>query len=155
MKGPRLIVRALLVEDGHLLVNRGRRRPRLSLFGGRVEKGETARHALERELVEELGVSVEVGRLAYQIENFYVDDRQRRIHELGLYYEVQPPRPLGATVVPRGKQFVPTWLRLDAVAESELRPRILRGRLAADLAAPTPSLVELIEVDRAAFPKVL
>jgi ADP-ribose pyrophosphatase YjhB (NUDIX family) len=153
MKGPRLMVRALIVDDGRLLVNE--RPGRLALFGGRVEKGETARYALERELEEELGVRVEVGRLAYQIENFFVDERQRRIHELGLYYAVRPLQRLGSHVVPKEKGLAPFWMPLADLAGSTLRPDVLRERLARDLAAASPSTVQLVSIDRVNFPEVL
>jgi ADP-ribose pyrophosphatase YjhB (NUDIX family) len=151
MKGPRLMVRALIVDDGRLLVND--RGSRLSLFGGRVEKGEAARHALERELTEELGLRFEIGRLSYVIENFYRDERKRRIHELGLYYRAMATRPLGPRVEAREKGMAPIWLPVGQAAVSTLRPALLRERLARDLAADEP-VIQLVEIDRVAFPEV-
>jgi 8-oxo-dGTP pyrophosphatase MutT (NUDIX family) len=154
VKGPRLIVRAILVEESRLLVDV--RPNRTALFGGRVERGETVRRALERELDEELGLRVEVGRLAYQIENFFVDDRERRIHELGLYFMVHSARPLGAKVKPREPGLTPSWLPLDAVAGSALLPAALRERLARDLlSVEATDTIHLVQVDRVAFPAVL
>ena len=152
MKGPRLMVRALIVDDGRLLVND--RKKRLALFGGRVEKGETARTALERELTEELGLRLAVGRLLYVVENFYRDERKRRIHELGLYYRVSSAIPLGARVEAREKRLAPRWLPLADVAVSTLRPAVLRERLARDLASPDAAAIPLVEIDRVAFPEV-
>ncbi len=152
MKGPRLVVRALIVDGGRLLVNRHKQR--LALFGGRVEKGERARAALSRELDEELGLRVEVGALAYLIENFFRDERGRRIHELGLYYRVRPLAPLGAAEVePRERHLRPGWLPLADVARSELRPRALRDRLA--LHPNDAPAVELVEIDSDAFGEML
>jgi ADP-ribose pyrophosphatase YjhB (NUDIX family) len=152
MKGPRLIVRALLVEDGRLLVNQHLLPDRLALFGGRVEKGETLRGALARELLEELGVRVELGPLAYLIENFYVDNRARRIHELGFYFRARALRPLGDKVVPREDWLRPEWLPLSSLAGSPLRPSLLGRELAAGI---SDELVELREIDRGAFPEVV
>jgi ADP-ribose pyrophosphatase YjhB (NUDIX family) len=150
MKGPRLIVRALLVEEGRLLVNRHKKR--LALFGGRVEKGETLRGALSRELDEELGVRVEVGPLVYLVENFYVDDKERRIHELGYYFRAQASRPLGQKVTPREDWLRPDWVNLSEIGTSELRPHALRQHLVGGL---PERLVELREIDRRAFPEVV
>ena len=119
MKGPRLIVRAIVIEDGRLLVNR--RRDRLTLFGGRVEKGELARDALTRELDEELGLKSTIGPLAYLIENRY-DGK----HELGLYYVVTPLSPFSA----REDHLDPFWFPLAEVGASSLLPAPLRRELA-------------------------
>jgi ADP-ribose pyrophosphatase YjhB (NUDIX family) len=147
VKGPRLIVRALLVEEGKLLVNR--HKDRLALFGGRVEKGETLQGALFRELEEELGVPVEVGPLVYLIENFYRD--RRRIHEVGFYFRVRPLRPIGAVPRPRESWLRPAWLPLAEVGGSALRPRLLRQQLTAGI---SDKLVQLCEVDQQEFPEV-
>ena len=147
MKGPRLIVRALIVESGRLLVNR--HDSRLALFGGHLEKGENARQALARELSEELSLRVEPGPLVYVVENFFANERGRRIHELGLYYLVQGVPPL---VKAREPHLHPQWLALAELAASTLRPRALRDHLAQGLPHET---VELVEIDRAAFPEML
>jgi ADP-ribose pyrophosphatase YjhB (NUDIX family) len=146
------MARAILVDNGRLLCNSAN--GYLALFGGRVEKGETVRRALARELDEELGLPVEIGRLAYQIENFFVDAGGRKRHELGLYYVTRSLRRLGERVEARERGFAPTWLPLESVAASRLMPRPLRGRLARDLEAAKPELVELVEIDREAFPEV-
>jgi 8-oxo-dGTP pyrophosphatase MutT (NUDIX family) len=118
VKGPRVIVRALVVDEGRLLVNR--RDGYLALFGGKVDKGEAAREALARELDEELGLRAEVGPLAFIIENRY-----RRKHELGLYYRA---RALSAFAA-REKGLRPAWLPLAEVAGSTLLPLALRRSL--------------------------
>jgi ADP-ribose pyrophosphatase YjhB (NUDIX family) len=119
VKKPRIIVRALVVEDGRLLVNR--HEDRLALFGGRVEKGERAREALARELDEELGMQAEIGPLAFIIENVYQGK-----HELGLYYKVKRH----SSFAGRGANFRPAWLPLAEVAGSRLLPASLERELA-------------------------
>jgi len=65
-----LEVRAVIMHDGRLVVSRERRfgEERLSLPGGRVERRESVEAALEREVLEETGLSVVVGRLLYVFE---------------------------------------------------------------------------------------
>lgn len=57
----------VVIEDGHvLLLNQDTDGPRTwSLPGGKVEDGETLAEALVREMGEETGVEVQVGRLLY------------------------------------------------------------------------------------------
>ncbi|MDX2006868.1 MAG: NUDIX hydrolase [Meiothermus sp.] len=58
--------------------------------GGRVELGEDSRTALKRELQEELGQRVRVGRVLWMIENLF-ELQGRKFHEIGLYYSVDWP----------------------------------------------------------------
>lgn len=63
-------VGAIAVRDGALLLIRRGHAPsrgRWSLPGGRVEPGETPQQALVRELVEETGLTVEVGELVGEV----------------------------------------------------------------------------------------
>ncbi len=150
MKRLRLIVRAVFIEDGKLLVND--RRSRLSLFGGKVEPGETLKRALERELDEELGLRAEIGRLALVVENFFVDERQRRVHEVGCYFVARRKRTGPESAFESG--MAPRWLPLAELQDSLLLPRVLRQHLA-QLDDEPAATRHLVEVDRVAFPDLL
>ena len=56
-----------------------------TLPGGRVELGESAAEALVREMREEMGVEVEVGRLLWVVEGF-VTFLERHWHEISFYF---------------------------------------------------------------------
>jgi ADP-ribose pyrophosphatase YjhB (NUDIX family) len=58
-------VGAIIIRDGHVLLMRMGANDFWFVPGGRVEAGEVARVALEREVTEELGVTGEVGRLLW------------------------------------------------------------------------------------------
>lgn len=77
-------------RDGHVLVHRALHEPFWTFPGGRAEIGETSEETLKREMVEELGVEVSVGRLLWSVENFFHYE-ERDWHEFGLYYAMELP----------------------------------------------------------------
>ncbi len=72
------------------------------LPGGRGELLEPARETLKREMREELGVEIEVGRLLWVMENFF-ELNGKSYHELGLYFLMTFPDGSG---LPRKDEFV-------------------------------------------------
>ena len=73
-----------------VLVHRATHEPFWTFPGGRAEIGETSGETLYREMIEELGVEVKVGRLLWVVENFF-EFEKRRWHELGFYYLMELP----------------------------------------------------------------
>lgn len=61
-----------------------------ALPGGRAELGETAETTLKREMLEELGVDIEIVRLLWLVENFFTC-ADHRYHEVALYFLMQFP----------------------------------------------------------------
>ncbi|MDR6816914.1 8-oxo-dGTP pyrophosphatase MutT (NUDIX family) [Neorhizobium sp. 2083] len=77
-------------RDGYVLVHRATDEAFWTFPGGRAEIGETSEETLRREMVEEIGVEVTVGRLLWSVENFFhYEDRDW--HELGYYYLMDIP----------------------------------------------------------------
>ncbi|MDK4711344.1 NUDIX hydrolase [Rhizobium sp. CNPSo 4039] len=83
-------VAGLGFRDGHVLVHRAVHEPFWTFPGGRAEIGETSEETLRREMVEELGIEVTVGRLLWSVENFFHYE-EMDWHELGLYYLMDIP----------------------------------------------------------------
>lgn len=134
-----LLVRAIIVDEGHLLVANGEllHRP-----GGHVDPGESIAAALARELQEELEIDVPVTDLAFLgcVEHEWVSRSGPRL-ELNACFLVDG-RPLrheyGAPPSP-----VPTlemsWEPLDRLHELDLRPEALVTAIPAWLGAgPAP-----------------
>ncbi len=77
-------------RDGHVLVHRATHEDFWTFPGGRAEIGETSVETLKREMIEELGVEVIVGRMLWTVENFFRYEA-RDYHEIGFYYEMEIP----------------------------------------------------------------
>ena len=123
-------VGGIAVHDGRLLVENNVKHGFCFVPGGRVEYGENAVQALSRELDEELGGGVEIGRLAIVFDNLFELDGIR-YQEVGPYFllEFPPEHPILGR---EGKfeaaepELVYEWLPLDKLEEAELFPRFLR-----------------------------
>jgi ADP-ribose pyrophosphatase YjhB (NUDIX family) len=138
-----LIVRAIVVADGALIVNKTCNAKTgeeyYALPGGHVEAGESCITALEREWREELNVSLEVLDLCFVAESVYggrtAHETQR--HELGLYFHANLATPLQHN----GKEISSPealknfqWLRLDELKNVNLLPLAVKEFLLAILA---------------------
>ncbi|WP_075291323.1 NUDIX hydrolase [Pararhizobium arenae] len=77
-------------RDGYVLVHRATHENFWTFPGGRAEIGETSAETLEREMMEELGVTVKVGRMLWTVENFFHYEK-RDYHEIGFYYLMELP----------------------------------------------------------------
>src|ERR1043165_5769127 len=83
---------AIIRQASRILLNRYGLDDFWALPGGAIESGEFSPDGLVREMQEELGVIVEVGRLVWVIENLF-EYRDTRFTEFGFYYAaIWPPR---------------------------------------------------------------
>ncbi len=83
-------VAGLGFRNGHLLIHRAMHEPFWTLPGGTAEVGEDSRATLIREMEEELGLTVTIGRLLFIVENFF-EFEGRQWHETGWYYLMDIP----------------------------------------------------------------
>ena len=78
---------AIIISDNRILAMKDERSPYYYLPGGRVAMGETAEHAVIRELKEELGVTATIARPLWLNQAFFTEDVDKlRYHELCLYF---------------------------------------------------------------------
>jgi ADP-ribose pyrophosphatase YjhB (NUDIX family) len=126
---------AICLRDQHILLNTT---PRFSFWwipGGRVDMRESSNDALRREMREELGVEIEIGRLLWVLENFFHLD-ERAYHELAFLFEVNLPSDCQfldtSLVYEREDGGMPLryrWFPLTDLDTIDIRPSFLQGAL--------------------------
>ena len=78
---------AIMIDNGRILAMRDERSPYYYLPGGRVMMGETAEHAVIREVGEELGIAPEIVRPLWLNQAFFSEDVDKlNYHELCVYF---------------------------------------------------------------------
>ena len=126
-------VAGIAIHQGKVLLQQGEGNNYLALPGGCVELLETTRDALQRELVEETGLHVSVGRLVWVSENFFQRGR-RPIHELAFYYLMTMPASCtgGPFEGIEGDDALHLdWYPLETLDQINLVPSFLKIRLRA------------------------
>lgn len=83
-------VAGIVMDADRVLLHQAKQDDFWNLPGGRVEMNESTGDAIRREMMEELGVSIRVERLAFVCEDFYEYDG-KEMHEMGFYYVISLP----------------------------------------------------------------
>lgn len=121
-----ICARAIIINNGKILVCRRKDRNYHFFPGGHVEFGETAEKTLERELAEELGVKAD--RFSYMgtVENIYSEHGNRH-HEINLVFRA------GAGKFPsksREDHLVFKFADLKNLKKEKIYPLVLRDAVA-------------------------
>ena len=86
---------AIIMKDGKFLMAGNPRSDYLYSVGGRVRFGETAAEAVVREVREETGRTLEIDRLGFVTEDYFIGDSVAKmgkvIYELGYYFYMKTP----------------------------------------------------------------
>ena len=121
------LARGIFLRDGKVLLARFRGYRNTFLPGGHIEFGESAKDALKREVLEELGLTCEVGKFIGVVEHKWL--KKGILHcELNQLFEVNNYE-LNPTQVSTSKEphleFI--WCAIDALDAYNLQPYPLRN----------------------------
>ena len=88
-------VGAIIIKDGKILMIGNQSADYLYTVGGRIKFGETAEDAIVREVYEETGVVMQVDRLGFVHENYFVGDSPsnlgKLIYEISFFFYMRVP----------------------------------------------------------------
>jgi len=124
---------AIVVHDGKVLLLRLGATGKYHLPGGGVKTGERIRDTLKRELVEETGIEIEVGKLAHFEELFFCyDPSDTAYHGLHFYYICKPKtsRLLGDDQVDDESAEKPRWVDIQSLQAQDFQ---IHGDIILDL----------------------
>ncbi len=134
-------VGGIAIHNGHILFQKATADPYKTFWflpGGRAELGESTSQALQREMMEELNVSITIERPVFFFENFFAGDTMPH-HELGIYFLMQLP-PDSYLCQQEGPfiyedetdlPLIFEWLPLDQLAHLAIEPKLFRTALQA------------------------
>lgn len=112
-------VYAIIVNNGKILLVHLRSRDKFFLPGGGIESGERVQEALKREVREETGITIEIGRFAFFNEEFlYYDPSDTASHTLSLFFICKPETTelISDDQVDDQKVEKPRWIALDSLS---------------------------------------
>ena len=124
---------AMIISGDHILAMHDERSPYFYLPGGRVAIGETAEHAVIREIQEELGITPKIIRPLWLNQAFFTEDvDQLHYHELCIYYLMDIT---DTDLLSRGKTFTVSegprthsfeWLPFERLKDEYFYPLFLK-----------------------------
>ena len=127
-------VGAIIRKEGKILMVGNERTDYLYSVGGRIKFGETAEEAVVREVLEEIGVKMEIDRLGFVHENYFYGDSPsnfgKLIYEISFYFYMKVP--CNFTLVSdsftedNSKEFL-KWVSLDK--DIKMYPTFFRTEL--------------------------
>ena len=117
--------------------------------GGRIQFGESAEDAVRREVLEETGFALEVERLGFIHEDFFIGDTLGKlgkpIYEIAFYFYMKTPadfEPRGESLAEEGRGEHLEWVSPDT--EKTIFPAFFRT----ELGKPGPEVRHIVTDER-------
>ncbi|MDE6622240.1 MAG: NUDIX domain-containing protein [Lachnospiraceae bacterium] len=127
---------AIMIFNNKILAMHDERSPYFYLPGGRVQMGETAEHAVVREMEEELNITPEIIRPLWLNQSFFTEDVDKlNYHEICIYYLVDIS---GTGLLDRGERFTLyegihtldfEWLAFERLQDEYFYPIFLKKNI--------------------------
>lgn len=119
------VSRALIVENGKILLCRKPDEDFYFFPGGNIELDETAEATLIRELKEELNITPARVYFIGKVENIFEQDNQR-FHETNFAFEVEPKEYLDKSLENHINFF---WIDLEKIKQEKILPEALKEKI--------------------------
>ena len=88
-------VAGIIIKDNRVLMVKNLRSDYIYSLGGRLKFGESAQQGVVREVYEETGVNMEIDRLGFIHENFFIGSTpskmNRQVYEITFYFYMKVP----------------------------------------------------------------
>ena len=117
--------------------------------GGRIQIGESAEDAVRREVLEETGYALEIDRLGFIHEDFFIGDTLGKlgkpIYEIAFYFYMKTPadfEPRGESLTEEGRGEHLEWVSPDT--EKTIFPAFFRT----ELGKPGPEVRHIVTDER-------
>ena len=127
-------VAGIVMDADRVLLHQAKQDDFWNLPGGRVEMNESTEAAIQREMMEELGVFVQVEKLPFICEDFYEYDGVD-MHEIGFYYVISLPEGHSFYNEPQfngleqDANLTFRWFPIQETEQMEIYPVFLRKEL--------------------------
>lgn len=118
---------ALIIRDNQILLTKDSQGFYYTI-GGAVAVNEATHDAVVREVYEELGITVTVDRLAFVVENQFVQD-DIQFHNIEFHYVVTPLEEPPLEMIEGHIQQACEWVGLDSLSDINLVPLFLKDTL--------------------------
>jgi 8-oxo-dGTP pyrophosphatase MutT (NUDIX family) len=142
-------VGAIIEKDGKILMVGNDTADYCYSVGGRIQFGESAEDAVRREVLEETGWELEIDRLGFIQEDFFLGDspakRGKLIYEIGFYFYMKTPgdfAPRCESLTEEGRGEHLEWISPDT--EKTIYPAFFRT-MASD---PVPYVRHVVTDER-------
>jgi 8-oxo-dGTP diphosphatase len=126
-----ILTRALIIDQGHILVCKSLNLPNNFYYlpGGHVEQGESVTEALKREMLEEAGSNIKIGRFLGCLENIFAHSDTCTCHnqEYSFIFEVQADKlKFNIPLTQQEAHHEIMWLPLEQLTTVHFKPNAMQ-----------------------------